>query len=62
MFNFLKSVQNLIIPSLLSTTTIEKLQSYLDGCIMFAANIIFTVLSATGCLTKGVLYDLNLIG
>ena len=38
-FTFLESVINLLEPSFLSITTIEKLQGYLDGCIIFAANI-----------------------
>ena len=61
LFSFLKSVQNLLMPSFLSTTTLGKLQGDLDRCII-AANISFTALSSTGCLAKGVLYGLNFIG
>ena len=62
LFNFLKSVQNLLVPSFLSTTTTGNLQSYLDGYIIFAANISLTTLSTIGYLAKGVLYGFNLIG
>ena len=36
LFNFLKSVQSVFMPSSLSTTTIGQLQDDLDGCIIFA--------------------------
>ena len=49
-------------PSSWSTITIGKLKGDLGGCIMFAANISFTALSTIGCLAKGVLYGLSLIG
>ena len=62
LFNFLKSVQNILVPSFLSMTTIGKLQGDVDGHIIFADNMSFTVLSTTGCVAKGVLYGLNLIG
>ena len=61
LFSFLKQVQNLFVPSFLSTTITGKLHSDLNAC-MFAANIEFTALSTTGHLAKGVLYGLNLIG
>ena len=62
LFSFHKSVQNLLVPSFLSTITIGKLQGDLGGCLMFAANISFTALSTIGLFTKRVLYGLNLIG
>ena len=62
LFNFLMSVQNLLVPSFLSMTIIGKLQGDLDGHITFAANISFTALATIWCLAKGVLYGLNLIG
>ena len=62
LFSFLRSVQNLLVPSILSTTTIERLQGDHDGHIMFATNISFTALSTIRCFTKGVLYSVNFIG
>ena len=62
LFNFLKSVQNLLVQSFLSVTTTKKLQGDLDGHIKFAADISFIALSTTEHLAKGVLYGLNLIG
>ena len=59
--SFLKSVQNLLVPSFLSTTTINKLWGDLDGHVIFAANISITALSIIGCLATGVQYGLNLI-
>ena len=61
MFNFLKSGQNLLVPSFLSMTIVGKIQGDLDGCIILAANMSFTALSTIGCSAKGVLYGLNLI-
>ena len=62
LFSFLKSVQNVSVLSILSTTTTGKLQGDLDGCTIFAAHISFTVLSTIRHLAKGALYGLNLIG
>ena len=62
LFSFLKSLQNLLVPSFLSMTTIGKIQGDLGGHIIFAANISFTALSTIGCLAKGVLYGLSLKG
>ena len=39
MFYFLKSAQNLLVPSFLLTTTTGRPQGDLDECIIFAANI-----------------------
>ena len=61
LFSLLKSVQNLLVLSFLSATTIGKLWGDLDECVLFAFNIL-TALSTIGCLTKGFLYGLNLIG
>ena len=47
---------------LLSIISIGKLQGYLDGYIILAADVSYTALSTIGCLAKGVLYHLNLIG
>ena len=61
LFSFLKSVQNLLVSSFLSTPTIGKLQGDMDGQIIFTANISFTALSTIACLAKGVLHSLNLM-
>ena len=54
LFSFVKSVQNLLVPSFLSTTAIVNLWGGLYGCIIFGANISATALSTIGCLAKGV--------
>ena len=43
-------------------TSTGKLQGDLHGCIIFAANMSFTVLCIIEHLEKGVLYGFNLIG
>ena len=52
LFNFLKSVQNLLMPSMKSTTMIGELQGDLVGFIIFATSISVTVLSTIGMLGK----------
>ena len=59
---FLKSVQNLLDPFFLSTTTMGKLQGDLEGCIMLAANISSIALSTIFLLAKGVLYGFSFMG
>ena len=62
LFNFLKSTQNLFVPSFLSEITTGKLYGDFDLEMILASIISSTTLSMVFLLFKGVLYGLSLIG